>query len=109
MTRDDLAPATTSAAATKNVRRVAVVMVAVAATLAVASALHLSGRVTGRGAPYNGDGAGIAEAVIGIVLVVGAVAMFRLPGRARVIGLAATGFATAGFLLGLSITARGGH
>jgi len=105
MTRDDLVPATTST----NVRRVAAVMVAVAATLAVASALHLSGLVSGRAAPYDPDGAGIAEAVIGIVLVVGAVAMYRRPGRARVIGLAATGFATAGFLVGLSITVRGGH
>jgi peptidoglycan/LPS O-acetylase OafA/YrhL len=109
MTRDDLMPATASAAAARNVRRVAAVMVAVAATLAVASALHLSGRVTGRGTLYDAGDAGIAEAVIGIVLVVGAVAMFRRLRRARAIGLAATGFATAGFLLGLSITARGGH
>ena len=32
-----------------------------------------------------------------------------MPARARTIGLAATGFATAGFLLGLNFTARGGH
>jgi hypothetical protein len=37
------------------------------------------------------------------------VAIFRFPERARRAGLAATGFALAGFLVGLSITARAGH
>ena len=100
---------TTLPAGTRNVRRVAAVLTAVTATLAVASALHLSGLVAGRGAPYNPDGAGVGEAVIGAVLLVSAVVMLRRPDRARGIGLAATGFATAGFLVGLSFTARGGH
>jgi hypothetical protein len=86
----------------------ATVLAAVAASLAVASVLHLSGHVHGRGAPFDADHAGVAEAVIGFVLAAAAVAMFRMPARARTIGVAATGFATAGFLLGLSITTRGG-
>jgi peptidoglycan/LPS O-acetylase OafA/YrhL len=108
MIQKDL-PLPTTAAGTTTVRRVAGIMMAVAATLAVASVLHLSGVVVGRGAPYNGDGAGIGEAVIGAVLVAGALAMLRRTDRARGTGIAAVGFATAGFLVGLSITARGGH
>jgi hypothetical protein len=100
MTQTTVAPA---------VRRVPAVMAAVAATLAVASVLHLSGQVAGRGPLFDSGDAGIAEAVIGAVLAAGALAMVRLPGRARTIGLAATGFAIAGFLVGLSITARAGH
>src|SRR5437588_826246 len=57
-----MTPMTTIPAGTRNVRRVAAVLTAVAATLAVASALHLSGLVAGRGAPYNPDGAGVGEA-----------------------------------------------
>jgi hypothetical protein len=91
------------------VRRIAALMIVEAATLAVASALHLSGSVQGRSAPFNPDRAGVAEAIIGAVLVAGAVVMFRAPALARTAGLAATGFAIAGFLLGLSFTARGGH
>jgi hypothetical protein len=89
--------------------RVALVLGAVAVSLGVASALHLAGWVDGRGPAFDPDGAGIAEAVIGAVLAGCVVAMVRLPGRARGIGLAGAGFATAGFLVGLSFTARGGH
>ena len=45
----------------------------------------------------------------GAVLLVGAVAMIRKPERARTIGLTGTGFAILGFLVGLNMTARGGH
>jgi hypothetical protein len=90
-------------------RRVATVMGLVAVTLAVASAAHLSGHVHGRGAPYDASHAGIAEAVIGVVLIFGADAVRRGAPWSRAVGLAATGFATAGFLLGLQFTARGGH
>jgi hypothetical protein len=91
------------------VRRVAALMIVEAASLAVASALHVSGNVTGRSKLFDADDAGIAEAIIGAVLLGGAIAIFRLPRWGRTIGLAATGFATAGFIVGLSITARGGH
>ncbi|MGH9095418.1 MAG: hypothetical protein ACRDXE_09685 [Acidimicrobiales bacterium] len=90
------------------VPRVAALMAVEAVSLAVASALHLSGRVHGRSAPFDADHAGVAEAIIGIVLAAGAVAMFRAPGRARKIGMAATSFAIVGFLVGLSMTTRGG-
>jgi hypothetical protein len=93
----------------KLTRNVAALMVFEAATLAVASGLHLAGTVQGRSLPFNPDHAGIAEAVIGIVLAAAAVVMFRSPARARAVGLAATGFAIAGFLVGLNFTARGGH
>ena len=92
------------------VRRVAGTLAAVATSLAVASAMHLAVRVHGRAEPpFDADHAGIAEAVIGTVLVIAVVVMLRSPARARLAGLAAAGFATAGFLWGLSITARGGH
>src|SRR5438874_2360829 len=91
------------------VRKVAAVMAVVALSLAVASALHLAGLVHGRGEPYDVDDAGIAEAVIGIVLAASAAAMVRAPARARTVGLAATGFAIVGFGVGLTITAEGGH
>lgn len=92
-----------------TLRGVAGVLTTVAGSLAVASALHLSGQVSGRGEPYDAEHAGIAEAIIGAVLVAGVVVMFRSPQRARTAGLVAAGFATAGFLLGLTMTAQGGH
>lgn len=81
----------------------------VAVSLAVASTLHLSGSVSGRAKPFNPDAAGFAEAVIGVVLAVAAVALWRSRERARALGLWALGFAIAGFCVGLSITSRGGH
>jgi hypothetical protein len=84
-------------------------MIFEATTLAVASALHVSGLVHGRSAPFNAVHAGAAEAVIGAVLAGAAVAMFRGPALARTIGLAATGFAIVGFLVGLRFTTLGGH
>jgi hypothetical protein len=79
-----------------------------ALSLAVASALHLSGQVHGRSAPFDADHAGIAEALIAAVLGAAVLTMFRAPARARAVGIAATGFAIVGFLVGLSMTARGG-
>jgi len=83
-------------------RGIALVMVVQAVSLAVASALHLSG-VDG----HDATGAGIAEAVICVVLLGGAIAYRRAP-WGRPAALAATGFAIAGFCYGLSVTARGG-
>jgi hypothetical protein len=91
------------------VRRIAGLMIFVAATLAVASGLHLSGSVHGRSEPFDAEHAGVAEAIIGIVLITGAVGMVRAPARARTVGLATIGFATVGFLVGLNFTVRGGH
>jgi hypothetical protein len=78
-------------------------------TLAVASALHLSGLVHGRSDAFNAVAAGAAEAAIGVVLASAAVVMFRAPARARTVGLAALGFAVIGFSFGLRFTALGGH
>src|SRR5437867_1258383 len=80
-------------------RRLAALMGFAAATLAVASVLHLSGHVHGRSEPFDAAHAGIAEAIIGTVLACGAVAVFRRSSRARAIGIATTGFAIIGFLI----------
>ena len=93
----------------RAVTRVAALMVFVAATLAIAAALHLSGLVNGRSSPFDADHAGIAEAIICLVLATGAAAMLGLPRRARAIGVVVNALAIAGFVLGLTMTARGGH
>lgn len=82
-------------------RGIAALMAVQAASLAVTSALHLSG-VDGR----DSTGAGVAEAVICVILLGGAIAYRRAP-SGRSAALAATGFAIAGFCYGLSITAGG--
>jgi peptidoglycan/LPS O-acetylase OafA/YrhL len=84
------------------------VMALEAVSLAVVAALHLSGQVHGRGKPFDPDHAGIAEAIIAGALTGGALAVFRASRHARVIALATTGFAIAGFGVGLTMTAQGG-
>lgn len=84
-------------------------MILIGVSLTVASIVHLVGHVEGRSELYDASDAGIAEAVIAAVLTAGAVMMIRVPRSARIVGLAATAFAVAGFLVGLSITARAGH
>jgi len=86
-------------------RRIAQLMAFVAATLVVASALHLSGAVGDESAPFHPDRAGVAEAVIAVVLAAGAAALLQ---GARAVALAAVVFAIAGFGIGLSMTVRGG-
>jgi hypothetical protein len=100
----------TSRASTRAVRptQISWILLVIAGTLGVASSLHLAGAVHGT-APFDAEHAGIAEAIIGTVLFVGAITMHRRPDLARTVGLAATGFATIGFLVGLSFTTRGGH
>jgi hypothetical protein len=98
------APAT--AAAERTLRRVAWVLLGIAVTLFVASSLHLSGAVHGS-PPYDADHAGIAEALIGVVLATCAIVMLRA--RARGAGLAGTAFAVVGFGVGLNFTSQGGH
>ena len=83
-------------------RGIAALMAAEAASLAVVSALHLSG-ADGNDA----TGAGVAEAVICVVLLGGTIAYLRAP-WGRTAALAATGFAIVGFCYGLSVTVRGG-
>lgn len=100
---------TDRAARNRVARWVAAITGLEAVSLAVASAMHLSGRVHGRGAPFDADHAGIAEALIGVVLAGAAIALWRSGMRARREALVAIGFAVAGFCWGLSITARAGR
>ena len=85
--------------------KVAALMGFVAATLVVASALHLAGVVDDGSPPFDPDRAGIAEAVIAAVLAAGAVALVR---GVRRVALGSVVFAIAGFGVGLSMTVRGG-
>lgn len=78
------------------------------ATLAVVSPLHLAG-VTGKGGPpFDPSAAGIAEAVIAVVLAAAAIVAWRMPAQARPVTAGAVCFAILGFGVGLSMTARGG-
>jgi len=88
-------------------RQSAVLMCVVAATLAVMSFLHLSG-ILGGTKPFNPSGAGVAEAVICLVLSYGATGLLRTWPRAQKVALAATGFAIVGFIIGLRFTLEGG-
>jgi hydrogenase/urease accessory protein HupE len=88
--------------------KIAVLIGFEAATLAVIASLHLGHVLAGGRKPFRPTAAGIAEAIIGIVLVYGAVALNRGSRHAWGIALAAVAFAIAGFLLGLTFTLRGG-
>src|SRR5262245_24747820 len=93
----------------KVMRWVAALSGLAAVSLLAASALHLSGQVTGRSAPFDADHAGAAEALIGLVLVGGAVALWREGARARTAALSAIGFAVRGCCWSLCVTARRGQ
>ena len=90
-------------------RQSAVLMCVVAATLAVMSFLHLSGILAGGTKPFDPSGAGVAEAVICLVLSYGATGLLRTWPRAQKVALAATGFAIVGFIIGLRFTLEGGE
>src|ERR1043166_6542976 len=80
-------------------RQIALVMVLVAASLAVASTLHLSGAVGTGPKPFDPSDAGIAEAVIAAVLVAGAAALWRGPHRGRPFPLGGTAVSGRGLLV----------
>jgi hypothetical protein len=86
-------------------RRIAALMGFEALTLAIISPLHLSGALGGGTKPFNPTAAGTAEAIIGALLLIGALALVR---DRRRTAIAATTFATVGFLVGLSFTLRSG-
>ena len=88
-----------------SIRRVALLMGFEAITLVVMSTLHLTGVLNGGEPPHGVNRAGIAEAIIAVVLVVGAL---TLAGRPGPIAIGAIVFAIAGFGVGLSMTAREG-
>jgi hypothetical protein len=89
-------------------RRIAALMGVVATSLAVMSVLHLTGTLGGGTRPFDPSGAGIAEAVICLVLGYGAIRLLRRRPGAQAVALATTGFATVGFLIGLRFTLGGG-
>jgi hypothetical protein len=87
--------------------REAVLMAFVGASLAIVSIIHLLGPGDGS-QPFRADGAGIAEAIICVVLLGGVAILVADPIRGRVAALWATAFAVFGFLIGLSFTLRSG-
>ena len=80
-----------------------------AATLAVAATVHLAGYTpAGSKPPFDASHAGVAEAIIGVVLAYGAIEVLRSSSRAWAAAVATTSFAIVGFLVGLTITTQGG-
>jgi hypothetical protein len=80
-----------------------------AASLAVFSGLHLTGAIHAGDRSGAANGAGIVEAMICVVLLVATFTLIRWPGVGRRIGLSALVLAIAGFIVGLTFTARGGQ
>jgi len=90
-------------------RRVGMLMVFEAATLAVAATVHLAGYTpAGSKPPFDASHAGVAEAIIGVALAYGATEVLRSSSRAWGAAVATTSFAILGFLVGLTITTQGG-
>jgi hypothetical protein len=88
-------------------RRIAGLMLLAAVSLAVESALHLSGAIHPKGG--NESQAGTAEAVICVALLWGASSLARRGAAGYRVALGTTMFAIAGFILGLSITIPSGY
>jgi hypothetical protein len=91
-------------------RRYAVVMLAAAATIGIASYLHLDGRIPLGFATISGEHfsrVAVPEAIIAAVLAAGAVIVTAAPRRARAVALGAVGFAVLGVLAGLGFALTG--
>ncbi len=85
-------------------RRYAVVMLAAAATVGIASYLHLDGQIPLGFTTITGEHfsrVSVPEAIIGAVLAAGAVVVTMAPRRARAVARGAVGFAVLGVLAGL--------
>jgi hypothetical protein len=67
-------------------RWIAILIGVQALSLAIISPLHLGGVLGGGAKPFNPTAAGTAEAVIGIVLILGALALLRGTVRGRMRG-----------------------
>jgi hypothetical protein len=89
-------------------RRIGLAMGLEALTLAVMAFLHLAGSLGGGLNSFSAPDAGVAEAVICIVLAYGAVRLARGAPRARAIAIMSTAVAIVGFVIGLGSTLRGG-
>lgn len=79
-----------------------------AVTVAIFSGMHLSGVLHPGSGSGPSNGAGIAEALICVALLVGVRAFVRSPTRGSAFALRSTGFAIFGFIVGLTFTLRGG-
>jgi hypothetical protein len=79
-----------------------------AASLAVMSALHLSGILAGGSKPFDPTDAGIAEAIICLVLACGTITLRRSSPAARFMSPTTVGFAITGFVIGLYFTVQAG-
>jgi hypothetical protein len=79
-----------------------------ASTLAIMSVLHLTGILAAGTRPFNRTHAGIAEAVICVVLIGGAAALARDSLSGRAIASGTVGFAILGVIAGLNFTIQGG-
>jgi hypothetical protein len=79
-----------------------------ATTFAIMSVLHLTGVLAGGTSPFNRSDAGIAEAVIFVVLIGGAAALADYPAHGRAVALGTLGFAILGVIVGLNFTIQGG-
>jgi len=99
-------PAAINRSAARRITPALVLMLLMAASLAIVSALHLTGAVGG-GAQGGAHAAGIAEAIICVALLAGAWALVDRP-NGRALARAGVLFAIAGFILGLTITLQGG-
>jgi nicotinamide riboside transporter PnuC len=90
-----------------HARLVAALMAVAATSLAVMSSLHFSGALNGS-KPFDPTRAGIAEALVGAVLLVGAVGLWRRWTHGWAVVVAANIFAVVGFVIGLTRTFQGG-
>jgi RND superfamily putative drug exporter len=106
-------PPQTPAALEEGVRmsvelRIAALMGLEAASLAAMSSLHLTGTLAGGVKPFQPSQAGIAEALICLVLTAGSVTLARARSARRGVALVAVAFAILGFIVGLNFTIQGG-
>lgn len=92
----------------KRQRRIALVMGLEATTLAVMALLHLTSSLGAGLDSFSAPDAGVAEAVICIVMAYGAARLMRGAPRARGVAIASTALAIVGFVIGLGETVRGG-
>ncbi len=93
-------------------RTAGLMMSLAAVTLGVASYLHRDGHIALGFTVINGErsyGASVPEAVIAIVLAVGAIAALVAPHRARPAAIGTTTFAVLGVAYGLSVTVGSGR
>jgi hypothetical protein len=88
-------------------RAIAAVMTFSAATLAIFSTMHLFGVLYAGAGSGASKGAGIAEAVICLALLVGVRAFVREPARGSASALLSIAFAILGFIVGLTFTLHG--